>query len=385
MGEKIRNEETSDNIKLVWDTVLHKPTVGIPFRAVNVVSHEYIDKLAGMKKGEYERNPESVYLHMLQSVGTCLVDQYIPFNPMKMNDQGYIGSGLNGPTTGAAEIIVDGMPIKSPEDVAEHLEKNAFPKMQEAICNFDEDARVNEILGKEIEIQNKLGDSILKCGYGFVKFPRLSYNLYGYESFLMAYALYPEIMERKFSLEADLAVLNNRAAVKAIKKGNLPPVYRCDHDMADSRSTLVDIKSLDRMWFPHFSRSIEPLVKAGIKLIWHSDGNLMQMVPRLIDAGVKGFQGFQYEYGMEYEKICGMKTCDGDNLIIMAGVSVTRTLPYGTPDDVAREMKWLVENGPETGLILGCSSSVLPGVSWANLQALFDGLAYYRKYGRKGL
>ena len=74
-------------------------------------------------------------------------------------------------------------------------------------------------------------------------------------------------------------------------------------------------------------------------MIWHCDGNLMQMVPRLLDAGLHGFQGFQYENGMDYERICQMKSCEGDSLIIIAGVSVTRTLPQGTPDDVRREMR----------------------------------------------
>jgi hypothetical protein len=77
-----------------------------------------------------------------------------------------------------------------------------------------------------------------------------------------------------------------------------------------------------------------------------------------------------------------MKTRKGEGLIIMGGVSVTRTLPYGTPGDVRRELRWLVENGPETGLLLGASSSITPGVPWRNVRALVEGLAYYRTAGR---
>jgi len=72
-------------------------------------------------------------------------------------------------------------------------------------------------------------------------------------------------------------------------------------------------------------------------MIWHCDGNLMDMVPRLLEVGIRGFQGFQYEDGMDYEKICRMKDREGRDLIIIAGVSVTRTLPHGTPADVKRE------------------------------------------------
>jgi hypothetical protein len=210
----------------------------------------------------------------------------------------------------------------------------------------------------------------------------MGYERYGYENYFSAYALYPEAMERHFALQADLAEIENRAAARAFTEGGLPPLYRLDHDMADGRGTLVDIKSLDRIWFPHFARSIAPLVRAGVRLIWHCDGNLMAMLPRLIEAGVRGFQGFQYEYGMDYPAICRMKARGGEDLIIMAGVSVTRTLPSGRPEDVRRELDRLVEHGPRAGLFLGASSSITPGAPAANLDALVEGLRHWREHGR---
>lgn len=60
------------------------------------------------------------------------------------------------------------------------------------------------------------------------------------------------------------------------------------------------------------------------------------------------------------------------------GVSVSTTLPDGTPADVRREIDWLVENGPEVGFMLGCSSSLAPGVPVENMKALAEGFAYYR-------
>lgn len=94
------------------------------------------------------------------------------------------------------------------------------------------------------------------------------------------------------------------------------------------------------------------------------------------------FQGFQYEDGMDYERICQMKTRDGGDLFIMGGVSVTTTLPLGKPADIKRQMDWLVEKGPKVGLMLGCSSSVAPGVPLENIKTLIEGFAHYRKHGR---
>jgi len=96
----------------------------------------------------------------------------------------------------------------------------------------------------------------------------------------------------------------------------------------------------------------------------------------------KGFQAFQYEDGVDYEKICKMKANDADSLLIVAGVSVTRTLPFGTPEDVRNKMRWLVDKGLKTGLFLGASSSIAPGVPWENLKTLVEGFRYYREKGR---
>ncbi len=380
--KNIAGQEMGTRAQLALDTVRQRPTKGVATGCIHVMEYDQIERLAGRPPGSYLREPEATYLAMQKAVGVCLIDQYIPTNPMGFDAEGYKGD--RNATTGADMVEVDGLAIDSPEAVVQHLEQVEFPRIREKIAAFDGPARVADILAEEQRVQTVLGPDILKSGYGFVGFPTFRYTTYGYANYFMAYGLYPDVIERHFSLQADLEVLNNQAAARAYDEGGLPPMFRLDHDMADSRDTLVDVRSLDRIWFPHFARSIEPLVRADVRLVWHCDGNLMQMVPRLIECGVDGFQGFQYEDGMDYEQICRMKSRDGRNLVIMAGVSVTRTLPMGSPNDVRRELEWLVENGPKTGLFLKASSSIAPGVPAANLDALAEGLQYYRRVGRNG-
>ncbi|MBI2193339.1 MAG: hypothetical protein HYU36_15295 [Planctomycetes bacterium] len=368
-------------VELALDAIHHRPTKGIPTWLIHVMEHAFIERLAGARPGDYFRDPARTYLAFQHAAGTCLLDQFIPDNPLSMGCRGY-ENRAKGTTTGASEIVCDGIRVECPEAVVEHLERFIFPSLRKAIGEFDEDARVGEILKREREVQEVLGPEILKSGYGFVRFPGFRYGLYGYVHYFEAYALYPEVMEKDFSLQADLALLNNRAAARAYREGNLPPIYRLDHDMADSRGTFVRVETLDRLWFPHFARCLEPMLRTDVKMLWHCDGNLMAMAPRLLEVGIRGFQGFQYEHGMDYEKICAMKTRDGDSLTIIAGVSVSGTLCHGTPDDVRREMAWLVEKGPRVGLFLAGSSSITPGTPWANIKTFVEGLNYYREHGR---
>jgi len=368
--------------QLALDAILHKPTRGIPTWSINPMEWRMIDRLAGVPEGTYQRDPVRTYHRMHVAVGCCLVDQWIPENPLTMGSLGFDSGAARGATTAAEEVTLDGMRIDGPEAVVEHLERYEFPRLRRSIAAFDEEAASARILAGEADLQRQLGPTMLKTGYGFVWMPILPYQTYGYEAYLSAFALYPDVMERHFSLQGDLCVLQNRAAARAYVEGRLPPLFRLDYDLAGSRGTLVSVRALDRLWFPHLARCLEPVVRAGVTLIWHCDGNLMEMVPRLLDVGVKGFQGFQYEAGMDYAGICRMKARDGDHLTIIAGVSVTRTLPFGSPQSVRDEMRWLVENGPRTGLVLGCSSSITPGVPWENLQALVDGFRHYREVGR---
>jgi hypothetical protein len=211
------------------------------------------------------------------------------------------------------------------------------------------------------------------------------YYKYGYVPFLESYALFPELWEKHFRLQSEYAALHNRAVAAVYRENGYPLFQRLDHDMADSRSTLVSIDSLKKIWFPYFVNSIQPALDAGFKLIWHCDGNLSAMLPLLLECGLVGFQGFQYEDGMDYVKICSMRTRDGDNLLIEAGVSVTKTLPFGSAKNVVDEMKFLVENGPPEGLFLATSSSCLPGTPWENIKTFVEGLRYYRENGRAGI
>ena len=373
------------NARLALDTIAMRPVRGIPNWILNDMQWSHLDTLSGNPAGSYQKEPVRVYREFQLKAGVCFVDQWIPENPLSMKDQGFADNTVRGATTGAEEIVRDGILIDSPEAVVVHMEKILFPGMEQWRHDLETgaDERVRTLIENEVSAQNLFGMNMLKGPYGgFFSFPGFMYGHYGYANYFMAYALFPEIIERFFKLHADASVLYNREAARAIIEGGLPRLVRLDHDMADSRGMLVDVKTLDKIWLPHFARSIRPLLDAGIRLIWHCDGNLMDLVPRLLEAGIGGFQGFQYEDGMDYEKICHMKTRTGNDLFIVGGVSVTTTLPHGKPADVKRQIDWLVEKGPRVGLMLACSSSIAPGVPLENIQTLIEGLAHYRMHGR---
>jgi hypothetical protein len=373
----------SPNQQHALDVLMRKPVKGIGIWLINPMEWVMIDRLAGEPEGTYTRDPVPTYRKMLINSGCNFIDQWIPLNPLSIGSHGYEGKEKTA-TTGLEVLVRDGITIDSPEAAALHMETVAFPRFEQEIARFDPVAYYTTILDYERKAQDDVGPDMLKAPYASPcgRVPYLDYGCYGYANYFMTYALYPELIARHFQLRGELFSRMNEVAAKVIVENKLPPYVRLDHDMADGRGPLVNTASLEELWFPPFEKSIAPLVKAGITCIWHCDGNLMPMVPGLLAAGVAGFQGFQYEFGMDYEKICKMKSRDGAALLIIGGVSVTNTLPHGKPEDVRRELQWLVRNGPKTGLFLGGSSSITPGVPWENLKTLTEGFRYYREHGR---
>ena len=374
-------DHLNDNIQLAHDTINLVPRKEIPIGMIHIMEHSIIEKLARAEKGSYINHPYKIYIDMLKHIGVCLIDQMLIENPLTMGSAGYDADSDTALSAGVK--VVDDWVIDSPEACAEHIEKKLIPQINQNINAFHHERTVQSIINQESSSQQLLGDSILKAGHGQLMMPYLEYPRYGYEPFFMAYALYPELIDLLFERQSEWAELHNQAVVDAYIRSKRPLYHRLDHDIADSRGLLVSLESLERSWLPGLAKAIKPAVDADMKLLWHCDGNLMAIVPSLIECGVNGFQGFQYEDGMDYVKICKMKSKKGDPLVIQAGVSVTRELPLGTPADVKRQIDFLVENGPEAGLFLAFSSSCAPGTPWQNIKTAVEGMQYYKKHGRE--
>ena len=107
--------------------------------------------------------------------------------------------------------------------------------------------------------------------------------------------------------------------------------------------------------------------------MWHCDGNYRPLLPDVLACGVAGLQGFQTECGMDLEWIVDLKTRAADPLLIFGAMSVTKTLPYGTPEDVRAEVRRTMESRRErAGLVFFTSNTITPDVSLENVRAFWE-------------
>ena len=242
--------------QLALDTISCKDTDGIGIWLINPMEWRMIDRLAHVPEGTYRKNPVDTYRTMLVNSGCCMVDQWIPENPLSMGAHGFEQSTARSATTGAERVVIDGMAINDPDDVAAHLERVAFPKIQEAIQGFDEDAAARHIVDSEAQAQSVLGPELLKAPY-CPAFPTLAYYTYGYANYFMAYALYPEVIERHFALQADFALLEQpRRGARVSPRASCRRYLASTTTWPTRAARWSTSESLDRIWFPHFARCL---------------------------------------------------------------------------------------------------------------------------------
>ena len=205
------------------------------------------------------------------------------------------------------------------------------------------------------------------------------YFEYGYEAFLAAVALYPEEIGRIYWEDSIRARERNRVVVRLMREYGMPPMLFCGQDICVNRGPMVDPVYLRTHFWPYVKISIAPLVEAGIRVIHHCDGNVMPLVDDMIGAGFSGFQGFQYECGVDPRELRKRRSLLGEVPLLLGGLSVTRTLPFGTPAEVADEVDYCLDcSDGGKGFFLFTSNVTGVEVPPANIEAAYRHLAAWR-------
>ena len=169
------------------------------------------------------------------------------------------------------------------------------------------------------------------------------YFKYGYLAFFEACALYPEAIEKIWWSHCVETRERAKCFVSLYKELDLVPLMFCGEDICNNGGPMASPEMLRQRYFPHVKMVTEPFVEAGVRMIYHCDGDVRPLVRDYLEVGYSGFQGFQYECGVDVRELRQLKPALGEKPLIFGGLSVTRTLPWGTPDDVRREVDYLTD------------------------------------------
>ncbi len=110
-----------------------------------------------------------------------------------------------------------------------------------------------------------------------------------------------------------------------------------------------------------------------------SEGSIYQLLTVIIDIGVEAINPVQHSAkNMESSRL---KAEFGRDLSFHGGVDTQQVLPWGTPEDVRREVKSrITELGPDGGYIVASVHNIQSEVPAENIVAMFEAALEYGEY-----
>lgn len=191
----------------------------------------------------------------------------------------------------------------------------------------------------------------------------------GLEAFSYFMADCPEIVHRQ--VEFRFAKIN-----QALEQENLPDTVlgvseACD--MAYKTGLIFSPSFLRDTFIPGYTRLCNAAHKRGHKVLFHSDGDLMEILDDLVEAGIDLMHPVEPLAGMDPGEIHRRYP----DLILCGTIDVSQLLPFGTPQQVADQVTRNIE-ATEGKIMLGSSTEVNNEVPLENYLALRDTALNYR-------
>ena len=108
-------------------------------------------------------------------------------------------------------------------------------------------------------------------------------------------------------------------------------------------------------FFDDIAGICETCHRAGLQVIFHSDGYIMEILDDLIACGIDGLNPLEKAAGMDIFAVRRRHP----GLILVGGVDVSRLMPFGSPDEVRRETRKIIaETGSEGRLLIGSTTEI---------------------------
>ncbi|MCM8760123.1 MAG: hypothetical protein NC832_00150 [Candidatus Omnitrophica bacterium] len=212
----------------------------------------------------------------------------------------------------------------------------------------------------------RCSDYFIQAAIGFSFFER-AWTLVGMEKVLISFVENPSFIETLFDRLTDWLI----AVVRKFGRYKEIDAIHFGDDWGQERGLIMGAPYWRRYIKPHLAKIYSEVKKYGKYVSIHSCGDIQEVLPDLIEIGVDIFNPFQPEVMDVYK----MKERYGDRLTFWGGISLQRTLSFGTPEDVKKEVLDRIERiGKGGGYIASPSHSITGNVPEENIDILIKTL-----------
>jgi uroporphyrinogen decarboxylase len=201
----------------------------------------------------------------------------------------------------------------------------------------------------------------------FVSLFEIYCSMRSLEQALMDLYMYPELVD--FSLDR-ICGLQVEYIDRALEEApGIDLVYYSDDMGMQDRAMFSTETWKDRI--QPFAKIIVDLVhKHGKQVFYHSDGAAYEIINELVELGIDILNPIQYRCpGMERERL---KKSFGDRVVFHGAVENQQILPFGTPEQVRKEVRKCEESlGAEGGYIVAPCHNLQPNTPIENILTLY--------------
>lgn len=246
-----------------------------------------------------------------------------------------------------------------------------FPLQEPSVKEYDFDAVLQTVLDSldKSSCDSIIGDNSDKFILGQLNFGLFerSWMLRGFENVLMDSILnvcfYEELLDHILEMQLALVGKLCELPVDGIFLGD---------DWGDQRGVILGPDRWRRLIKPRTKKLYERVHSAGKPVFTHCCGNAFDIIPDMIEMGLDGLESLQPEAMDVYE----IKRRYGGNLRLWGGLGTQQLLPFGSPEEVSREIRRLAhELGKGGGYILAPAKPLMEDVPTDNAVAVIEELA----------
>ena len=173
-----------------------------------------------------------------------------------------------------------------------------------------------------------------------------AWALRGLEQMMLDMTMNPDLANHLL----DIPYHYHLTAAKKLVEMGVDMIWTGD-DVGSQNQMMISPKMWRKYFKPRMAEFVSELkaINPAVKLAYHSDGYVVPVLPELIEIGIDVLNPIQ-PASMDPAKI---KQEYGDKLCFWGTIDEQQTLPFGTSDDVANEVRLRLETvGFDGGLIL---------------------------------
>ena len=223
-----------------------------------------------------------------------------------------------------------------------------------------------------LEIYHKAAERIKSLNPGTYRLGHFWFTLYerlwsfrGMENALVDFFENPREVEALFGALTGFYI----GMIKNFARIGCDGVYVTD-DLGTQAGMMFSPEIFRRFFKPYYKKMIDAAHGLGMEFWLHSCGNIREIIGDLVEIGLDVLHPIQ-KYAMDEKKVAAEW---GGKLCVFSGFDLQQILPFETPENVRREVRFLIEtfNRADGGLMLTAGNEITGDVPLENIRALFN-------------